>query len=232
MNTYDENIEQETIDHIEDIYSKGSNSEVIMQKLKNTYNITMIKKIIDEFQFDVNYNNCELFIHYIAFSNILIMLLDYGANPWADNDNLILKVCKYGSYDLIKRLLELVPVNVREGGVLSKAIYCQEYEVIKLIMDSGYNIELPESKKALLGAAKRGEPEILQLLLTYGIDASIFNDADISSYPKTIKPMYNNVDERYLKIVDILLSYHIPVKTIFRHLIYWYRWYVRSETYF
>ena len=192
---------------LEKIYSQGSTSDVIMQQLMNSIDIRMMKRIIDEFQFDVNHKNNQLIMWHCHNRKIVNMLLDYGANPRARNDSIFLLICKHGDHDLIVRFLEMgVPVN--GGRALFNAVHRQTYETIKLILDNGTDINSIESKKALLQAAKRGDPKIFRLLLDYGVDPDIFNESI-------------NVDDEnqtYVEIANILLSYNVQHESIFKHL--------------
>ena len=118
--------------YINDIYSCGSQTEVIITTLKSMIcDKYVIKAIIDEFNFDVNYNNDELITYYTQRTmhyessrviKIIHMLLDYGANPRAGDDAVFIYACRFGNYKLVKRLLDMgVCVNVREGYALNAA---------------------------------------------------------------------------------------------------------------
>ena len=215
-------------DHIEEIYSQGGQPEIIMQKLKGINDKKILESIIDEFNFDVNYNDTELLIHFCSRrhrTNIAQMLLDYGANARVGNDVVFISACQFGDYNLIKRLLDMgVPANAGGGRALKCALYKQNYETIKLILDNGYDltsIEPIEGNTVLMRCIERCRPEILKLLLDYGIDPNVLNASEPKERDSEDDSQDDSDDEleKYVEMTNILLSYGVPIGSIVKCLI-------------
>ena len=210
-------------DIIERIHSLGSSPDLISQCLLKITDIDHIKKIIDEFSFDVRHNDDELIIHFARHgkSNVVHLLLDYGANPRADNDKLLINVCRFCEYSVVKRLLEMgIPINIHNDEVLDMVLYVGNSELLKLVLDYGINI----IKHHLLYASYEGEPELLKMLIDHGADPSLFNKF-FDEYEKDFneeKPI-SKYEEKYIEVANMLLSHGVAPETTFKYLLSWTR---------
>ena len=181
---------------IEDIYASGCEPDTILEHLKNITSVNKIKRIIEEFQFDVTYNDNELVLS-ARRADIIELLLDYGADPRANNDELLVYASSNGcSYNLIKRLLESgADVNVN-SNILLCVISKQNDETLKLVLDYGANIK----KTHICFASRYCKLETLRILLYY-LDSQ----------------MLSNMCQGLQKCVEkanLLLSYNVPAEHI------------------
>ena len=212
-------------DIIERIYSLGSSPDLISQCLLKISDIDHIKKIIDEFNFDVRHNDDELIIHFVrqGKSKIVHLLLDYGANPRANGDKLLVYACRFCEYSVAERLLDMgVPINIRADEVLDNILYVANSQLLKIVLDHGINI----SKQQLVSASYKGEPEMLKMLIDHGADPSVFNkffEEDEKDFNEE-KPISKH-DEKYIEVANMLLSHGVAPETTFKYLLSWFRMY-------
>ena len=199
---------------IQDIYDSGCTNDIILHHLKDTYYTSDMKRIIDQFQFDLTYNNNELIIYYAwdpENHHVIEFLLDYGADPRAGDDIVFSNTI---NYNLLKRLLELgVPPNVHNGAALTNIMYTKKFKSIKLLLDAGINIQ----NEAMIAAAATGKPDILRLLIEYGGDMDVFHKfVDIRGEEEIFEK------NEYIETANLLLSYNVPMETILKYLISWW----------
>ena len=193
---------------IEEIYAAGATPETILRQLTTLKYAHDMKRIIDEFQLDVTYDNNKLInsiddrVNLIECYKIIEMLLDYGAAP---SDKLLLGAACFGSYNLIKRLLESGADPNSDDGMLLGALQNQELQVLKLFLDCGVNIKPIH----LWFAGRHCSTERFQLLLNYA------NPSTFDCIPE------GEYQEPYVEKARLLLAYGIPPEVCFTHLTKW-----------
>lgn len=201
---------------IQDIYHTNidKQEEAIINLLIKLPYIDMMKKVIDEFQFDVTCDDNTLIVHFASLGkdDVVRFLIRYGADARANDDYVFTQACEHGSFDLVKYLLELgVPANVNKGEALMSAL-C-DCKILKLLLENGAmdNVAIDTINEALIDAVETGLPGSVKVLLDYGADPRVLDNLEYEA----------DCTQSYVELAETLLSHNVPIKTIFRRMTMW-----------
>lgn len=198
---------------LRDFLSENSNFDFtkhIYEKVIRLNRIEIMQMLINEFNFQINFNNSSPIIicsHTKDNFDMMKLLIENGSEinitkfVSGSKVNIILyNCCLYSTLQTIKLLLEMnLDANTGGGILLQLCCRYRNYDVVKLLMLHGANERLDI---ALLEASRNGKSKIVQLLLENGADISIFSNIK-SSKKKYIKT-FNLLTEKGVDPANLL----------------------------
>ena len=128
-----------------------------------------------------------------SFYNVIKYLILHGADPNADDNNVLHWNCAHGNLDIVEFLVENgAHINSRNTLALRWAATKNKTDIVKYLLDKGANIHA-DNDEPLRKYAMRGDLEMVKYLLERG--------ATVTAESKVFR---SGVEKGHLHIVDYL----------------------------
>ena len=100
-----------------------------------------------------------------GFVEVVIVLLEYGTNIHAQEDQALISAAHYGHVDVVRVLLEhKADVDAQNNVALLKAVDAGEIEVVRVLLEYGADIHA-QCNQALVTAARYSRGGMYELLI-------------------------------------------------------------------
>ena len=220
-----EYVENNAIDKIKFLGSYNVfNNLILFRKLVDTFEVDLscgdnilFRRAVANGNYDIvhfliqngiDVNVCNNFAIKVCGSHnleLLKLLVENGANICVDNNYPIRYAAYQNLYDIVKYLIENgADVNASNGYPLRFATCSINYEIIELLLENDADINFI-GQNELLKVIRSGADNIVNLLITYGVDFSVINNyqcPDGYDYSPMIKLLIENgVDPRQLALI-------------------------------
>lgn len=113
-------------------------------KLKGCKQSVDVIKILLDNQADIHFNNDISLINASRCNNteVILLLLEYGANVHAHNEELLYWICYYRNEQLLKFILSKynnIDITIRNDEAFSKCLHYNNFKMLKLLADYTVN---------------------------------------------------------------------------------------------